>query len=260
MSDHEHRKAEGDAVTEIVAELGVRAAQIEFSGGTFDLPEYMIPRDSPDGEKAFEYGPPQTATGPVHLVRASGTVATRFGEPFLHCHAAYVDADGTFTAGHIFPTSVTGRVGIRAVIWPLPGVETVSTDDPEVGMPVSTPTRTDQPIPDTGMRVVVARILPGCDIPSAATQLAAKAGFRRGIVRLGLGSIVGPTFVRGTSHDTIAGVCAEIITLTGEVGPDATDARMHVLIGDVNGVVHGGIIDGPNSPVAATTEILVIEA
>ncbi|MER7395263.1 DUF296 domain-containing protein [Streptomyces sp. NPDC000151] len=258
-----------DALADAAHRLGVDSAQVELLSGTLGPVHYCIPAECPDGSKAVGFSATRTSSGPVSVLAASATLGRRDGAPFMHCHAAWLNADGVVRAGHLWPETTVGQVPPHAVIHPLPGVHNRNADDPETLLPVFTPHRGTAQTPTSGRRVAMSRLLPGEDVRAAADAICVEAGFRRAVIRASVGSLVGPTFRRsdrlypavGAEPVTVVGgPCTEVMALFGEAGPDVdSDAPLHAIAVDSDGAVHGGVVDTANSPVAVTVEVLVIE-
>ncbi|WP_326686290.1 MULTISPECIES: PCC domain-containing protein [unclassified Streptomyces] len=249
-----------DALAELTVGHGATSAQAELLGGTLGHVSYCVPAVCTDGSAAVGFSAARTARGPANVIAGSVTVGLRDDAPFVHCHAAWIDAGGVIQAGHVRPETTVGRVPLHAVLHPLPGVRNTSAVDPETRLPVFTPTAARADIPAGGGRVAFSRVLPGENVRDAAEQVCRDQGFRRAVVRATLGSLVGPTLRRDDSHHTLEGPAAEVISLLGEVGPDADPAgQLHTLVVDSAGAVHGGVLVAENSPVAVTMELLIIE-
>lgn len=87
-----------------------------------------------------------------------------------------MDAVGTLQADCVWPDTTVGTLGLRAVVYPLPGVRNLGAEDPETAMPVFTPHHGTVNGEPKGERVIVARMLAGQDLGAAARQLCAEHG------------------------------------------------------------------------------------
>lgn len=246
-----------DAISDAASAAGVDSAQVELLSGTLDPVSYCLPAACPDGRTAATFSETHTARGPVSIVGGGVTFGRRDGAPFMHCHLAWLDATGALRGGHLWPETTVGPVPVRAVLHPLPGVQSLSAEDAETRLPVFTPVRAGNP-PTAGRRVVFSRVRPGEDIQVAAHRICADHGFERGIVRGSVGSLVGPALHHGGRAP--APPCTEVAAILGEVGPRSPGAPLYVVAVDSAGEVFAGLLDAPNSPVAITVELLVLEA
>lgn len=246
-----------DAIGDAANAAGVDSAQVELLSGTLDPVSYCLPAVCPDGRRAAYFSETHTARGPVAVVGGGVTFGRRDGAPFMHCHLAWLDATGALRAGHLWPETTVGSIPVRAVLHPLPGVNSLSAEDPETRLPVFTPIRAGNP-PSEGRRAVFSRVRPGENIHAAAHRICSDNGFDRGIVRASIGSLVGPALRHGGPAP--APPCTEVVTILGEVGPQSRDAPLFVIAVDSAGEVFAGLLDAPNSPVAITVELLVLEA
>lgn len=256
-----------DALAEVVDDAGVPSAQFELRGGTLDRISYCIPDLCRDGSAAMAFSPTREARTPAQLLSASVTVGHQDGQRFVHCHAAWLDADGELHAGHLWPETTTETVPICATVHLLHDVEMISTVDPETRMPAFTPRRATAGRPAGGptvapVRGVIGRLLPGQDLTAAVATVCADNGLRHAWISGSLGSLVGAGLRHRDGPREIDGPGTEVVSLTGTaaVGIDEqVDIGLHALLVDRHGAVHVGALLPDRNLIAVTFELLLIE-
>jgi len=251
-----------DAVDEALDAHGIGCAQIEFTGGVFDRISHCIPACSADGSTAMSYSDRREAKVPAQLLTASATVGYRDGERFMHCHAAWLDADGEIRAGHLWPETTIGPVPMYAVMHTLPGVSLLSSHDPETKMPTFVPHGEGTgSLAEHGKglsRSGVCRILPNEDIVEAAEAVCESLGFEHAVVRASLGSFVGAHLQHGDDEDVLVdGPATEVVNVVGTVNRDNTE--LSTILVDRHGAVHAGRLIRGRNLVAVTFELFIVE-
>lgn len=233
-------------------------------GGTLERVSYSTPDTGGQGPAAAAFSAAKEAAGPAQVVTAAATVGHREGRRFMHCHAAWLDAEGELHAGHLWPETTVGSVPVHAAVHLLPGVDLVSGQDPETGMAVFTP-RPGGPADtavEPGPRAVLARVKPGEDITEAAEDLCRRNGFDRAVVRASLGSLVGADLRRGEGLLRADGPATEVVGLTGvlrRTGDGTFAGELSAVLVDRHGAVHAGRLARGRNLVAVTFELLVTE-
>jgi len=112
-------------------------------------------------------------------------------------------------------------------------------------------------------RLAVVRIRPNEDLCRAVAAAAAAEGFRYAQVRGAVGSLLDAalTYGRGRRLD-VEGPGVEILTLAGEVRPDAEgrpEARLTGTISDSQARVYGGRFLADANPICITLELVLQE-
>src|SRR5690554_4598328 len=247
-------------LTDIVAEYGATSGAAELYSGDCDPVKYVIPTAG-NGVKAVGFSETRT-TDQAKYIYGAATIGFRYGEPFVHSHSMWNNAEGETLGGHLWADTMVGEDGVFAIVHVMDGVDLISADDPETDMPVFTPHATERKVFDvtaeTELRnTVVARVLPGEDITEAIIKTSKDAGFTAVSVRAGIGSLVGAEFRNRATGEVrvVDGPGTEIIALIGhvaDVNSDAPEVRLSCTLVDRHGVVHAGeLLPGVN-PVAVT--------
>ena len=111
-------------------------------------------------------------------------------------------------------------------------------------------------------RLCVLRLRPNQDLTEALEAACAETGIERAVVRAAIGSLNDAHFEAGEKHLVVAGPGLEILTLTGEVRPDAEGRPRASLSGSVcdsEGRVKGGrFLPGQNA-ICITVEMVLQE-
>jgi uncharacterized protein len=112
-------------------------------------------------------------------------------------------------------------------------------------------------------RVASVRVGPNEDLLEALEQAAAQLGFRRALVRSGLGSLIDATFVgaEGKQH-RVAGPAVELLSLSGELSLEeggVEPAGVSGVVGDPTGAVWAGRFVRGLNPVCITIEAVLEE-
>jgi predicted DNA-binding protein with PD1-like motif len=119
-------------------------------------------------------------------------------------------------------------------------------------------------MPITTGRVASVRLGPNEDLIEGLDQAAAQLGFRRALVRSGLGSLTDAAFASASGAPRrIAGPAVEILAISGEIAldDDGTDPAAGVsgLVGDTDGAVWSGRFLAGQNPVCVTVEAVLEE-
>ena len=109
------------------------------------------------------------------------------------------------------------------------------------------------------------RLGPNEDLIEGLDQAAAQLGFRRALVRSGLGSLTDAAF-HGPAGQArhIAGPAIEILTLSGEIALDGAQeggpaVGVSGMVGDTGGAVWSGRFVAGQNPVCVTVEAVLEE-
>ncbi|GAB3713579.1 PCC domain-containing protein [Nocardiopsis nanhaiensis] len=255
-----------DALAEVVDAVGCTSAQAEIMGGTLDRVSYSTPDAAASSSSAVGFSPVKEAVAPAQLVTASATLGHREGRRFMHCHAAWLDSEGELHAGHLWPETTVGAVPVHAVVHLLPGVDLVSEEDPETGMPVFTPrTGTHHSVvgsADPTARAVLSRVRPGEEITGAVEEVCRRHGFDLAVVHASLGSLIGADLHRRDGLVYVDGPATEVVNATGTLRATdcgGFDGELSTVLVDRHGAVHAGRLARGRNLVAVTFELLVTE-
>jgi len=129
-----------DAIIEPLLLLGVQSASMTLLGGRLERLLYCVAPPDPTGERVANYTRPVDA-GAATLIFGNATLGrSARGEPVVHCHAAFVCADGGVRGGHIVvDRSIVGGAPLPVLATSLDGIELRITQDEETHMPLMRP-------------------------------------------------------------------------------------------------------------------------
>ncbi|WP_028472741.1 PCC domain-containing protein [Nocardioides alkalitolerans] len=256
-----------DALDEAVTAAGATSGQVELLDGTLATVSYCFPGEGRPGGPLVGYCPAREATGPVRVVGGSATVGRRAGARFIHCHAAWFDAEGDLAGGHLWPETHVGPAGLHAVVHALRDVELTSADDPESGLPVFTPERRHRggeaassgpSAPGAQTRpAVMVRVCAGENLLEVCAAIMEDHGMAEASISGSLGSLVGAALARPAGLLVVDGPATEV-TLSGRLrlAGGALTHHLPAIVIDRHGRVHTGLLTDQNI-VAVTVELLV---
>lgn len=257
-----------DQLVEILAGMGTDSGYAELYSGTYEPVRYCVPLPGDGVSRTVSYSEARSLEH-AELISGSATIGQRHGKPFMHCHSHWIAPDGENLGGHLWLETSPGADAPFASVYGIFGAEWQSDDDSETNMPVFTPYATKEKnmidqVPDSArIRSVVARVLPNEDITEAIAQVCAENGFSQAVVRAGLGSLIGATFIDRVTGETrtVDGPGTEIISLQGHVRKEAGayTGDLTCSLVDRHGVVHAGHLVPGKNPVAVTFELVIQE-
>ncbi|MFG1383488.1 PCC domain-containing protein [Xanthobacter versatilis] len=246
------------AITGPLIAAGMGAAQVEISDGGFGPFTYVMPAASSDATHAAWYSAPFAPAGETRLERGNVTFGRKEGAPFIHCHAFWIEPDGSRHGGHIMPHETVVAAPIRARAYAAAEVETTADFDAETNFPLFTPHARIAPA-EGGPRIAFARVRPNVEIGAAVEELCRRHGFAGGHLRGGVGSLIGARFADAPTVDDYA---TEVFVTSGTVAPDASGALAAqidlALVSLTGAMAEGRLVPGAN-PVLITFELAVEE-
>ncbi len=250
-----------EAVIRPLRAAGLASAMLELEGGALAPFAYVLPALSPDPGHAAWYSDTHAPAGGARLERACATLGLRDGQPSLHCHAIWVEADGTRRAGHVLAERSILAAPIAARAWGLSGVAFQAAPDAETNFTLFRPVpREEAAAPPPGAaRIAALRIRPNEDVTEALEAACRRHGFARAAPRGSIGSLVGARFADGRVVEDIA---TELLVTGGGIAPDAAGAprgELAVALVDMRGRLHEGRLLRGRNPVCITFELLLEE-
>ncbi len=277
------------AMRQALAPSGVVSAAVTVWGGAFEPFCYVMPALSRTPAHAVYFSDRFDVSGAVRLETGTVTVGLRDGALWLHCHAIWVEPDGTRRCGHLLPDDIVVSEPILATVSALRGAAFEVTPDAETNFSLFVPTlRTvgakDDPAvsatclaappaaqltaphaaPQAEPRTAIAsrpvlavRLSPNVDVCTALEQICADHGITRAVVRGGVGSTVGAAFDDGRIVEPFV---TELLIRSGRIEPEAPGAlvaRLDIsLVDHTGGIAEGRLLRGAN-PVLVTCELVL---
>lgn len=255
-----------DHLAETLHDMGTDSGFAELYAGSLEPVNYCVPTAG-DGVLRMVGFSASRRSGHGDLISGSATIGLRDGRPFMHCHSFWTDPRKRRLGGHLWPETTAGLSAPYAAVYGIFGGAWTSADDPETNMPVFTPSQTKEknmsdPAFDGGLvPTVVSRILPNEDITDAVARVCAEAGYESAVVRAGLGSLIGATFIdRATGHHRLVdGPGTEVVSLSGHAvrNQSGYDVTLTCTLVDRHGTVHAGELVAGENPVAITFELVL---
>ncbi|UTD29192.1 PCC domain-containing protein [Bradyrhizobium sp. WD16] len=241
-----------EGLAQALVERSASSAVLAIEAGALSTLAYVMPAPSASPDHAVFYSSRFDAAGPVQ--RASGriTFGQRLGEPWLHCHAHWTAADGRRGCGHVLPEHARTAAPLALSGWLLDGAAFAVTDDAETHFSLFEPVATGAA---TAANAIALRIRPNEDLCGTLEALCAERGIRRGVIRGGVGSLIGAAFDDGR---LVEPHITEVFIRDGVISP-GDDGRPRAtidisLVDDTGGIHAGRLIRGAN-PVLVTFEM-----
>lgn len=245
------------AIAGPLLEAGLTAAQVELSGGAFGPFTYVMPAGAQDEVHAAWYSAPVSPAGTTRLEAGNVTFGRREGAPFIHCHAFWIEPDGTRHGGHVMPHEAVVAAPIAARAFGTADVATTADFDPETNFTLFTPHQVRAA--SGGPRIAFARVRPNTEISAALEDICRRHGFAAGRVRGSVGSLVGARF---SDREPVEDYATEVFVCDGVIAPDAAGtlkARLDIAMVGMSGVLaEGRLVHGANG-VCITFELAVEE-
>jgi predicted DNA-binding protein with PD1-like motif len=210
----------------------------------------------PDSPKHVAYFSQRyESRGAARIESGSITYGLRDGQPSLHCHATWIEADGQRRSGHVLAAESRVEQPSRIDAWMLDGAAFEVQPDAETNFSLLqvTPTAARS----GGLEALVVRVRPNEDLCLALELLCAERNIRRGRIRGGVGSLIGAVFDDGR---TVEPFVTEVFIRRGVIEP-GTDGALRAEV-DVGLVAHTGeIAEGRlargQNPVLITFELVI---
>lgn len=237
-----------EGLTRPLVEAGFQAATLRFAGAVADPFRYVMPDHAPDGRHVAYFSATQTPAGPARIDQAAATFGWNQDRPFLHCHAAWTEADGRRRGGHILNADslLTSPADVEA--WGFDGARIAMADDPETNFTLFQPFGESRP----GGGAVLARVRPNEDIITAIETIARTHGLPNATIQGSVGSLVGTVFDDGR---VIPDHATEVLVTQGQVRDGR--ATLDLMSVDMAGQVHAGRLARGQNPVCITFDLVL---
>lgn len=247
------------AVTDALSTSAATSAVLTLAGGSLFPFAHVMPALSTSPEHAVYFSDRFDADAPVRLEFATVTYGRHGDQPWLHCHAAWTDAQGQRHCGHLLPDLGVLAAPVLASAWLLDGAEfRVGADD-------ETRFSLFKPVPSAPIRAASAagrpalaiRLGPNEDLCTALEAICRERGIRQARVRGGVGSTVGVVFDDGRRVEPFV---TETLVRQGRIvtGRDGWPrAEIDVsMVDHLGGQASGRLARGAN-PVLVTFELVL---
>ena len=260
------------AMVESLAPFQATSAVIRLEGGAFEPFCYVMPALSKSPDHAVYFSERFNVAGRVRLETASVTYGVRKGQPWLHCHAVWVEPDGTRRCGHLLPEDIVVVEPIGADVSVLRNVVFSVEPDLETNFSLFVPIRNlnsinsspesgEKSLCESGVRaqsVYALRLSPNIDVCEALEKFCQANHIRQATILGGVGSTVGAVFDDGRVVEPFV---TEMLIRQGTVRSASDDDRLTAeidisIVDYLGGISEGRLKRGAN-PVLVTFELVL---
>lgn len=216
---------------------------------------FVMPALSDSPKHVAYFSQRYESSGAARVESGSITYGLREGQPTLHCHATWIEADGQRRSGHVLAAESRIERPARIDAWMLDGAAFEVQPDAETNfnlLQVTTATGRSG-----GREALVVRVRPNQDLCVALEALCAEHNVRRGRIRGGVGSLIGSVFDDGR---TVEPFVTEAFIRHGLIAP-GTDGALRAevdigLVAHTGEIAEGRLARGMN-PVLITFELVI---
>jgi predicted DNA-binding protein with PD1-like motif len=235
-----------EAITTPLVEAGFQSGAVTFKRTALNPFRYVMPGPADDDSHVAYFTAPCAPAGTTWIEQANATFGWADGKPFIHCHAVWIEPDGSRRGGHILPHETIVAEASEATAWGFHAIRIEAIPDPETNFTLFQPTGSG-----TGASLTI-RVKPNQDIVTALETVARANGIRDAAVRGSLGSLIGARFTHGGRVDDHA---TEVLVRDGHIRDGA--AALDLLVVDMRGHVHEGWLQRGENPVCITFDLVL---
>ncbi len=242
-------------LADAVRAQGATSAVFSLRDLTLAPMAFVMPALSDSPKHVAYFSERHEAIGAARIEAGSITYGLREGQPSLHCHATWIEADAHRRSGHVLAESRVERPA-RIDAWMLDGAAFEVQPDAETNFSLLQVTPTAAR-PGGGLEALVVRVRPNEDLCLALEALCAERNIRRGRIRGGVGSLIGAVFDDGR---TVEPFVTEVFIRRGVIEPGIDGAlRAEVDVGLVaySGEIAEGRLARGQNPVLITFELVI---
>lgn len=247
-----------DSINQVIQKTGMKSGVLRLSGGALGHFCYYMPALSQKSEYAVYFSDRYDVAGVVKLESASVTFGLRDGLPWLHCHAIWVEPDGSRRCGHLIPDINFVVEPIQADLTVLDGATFTVSPDAETNFSLFTPFRVEKLNNTKPMRSGFAlRLAPNIDVCHALETFCAENELDDVEILGGVGSTVGAEFEKGEAVDPFV---TEVFIRSGRIkmsSQGAHQAEIDVSLIDYTGGLSEGRLKRGENPVLVTFELVL---
>ncbi len=237
-----------EAVTGPMVAAGFQGGTVVVEGLALSPFRYVMPGPPDDASHVAYFTAPVAPAGITQLERANLTFGWADGAPFLHCHAVWIEPDGSRRGGHILPRETVLASCGSATAWGFRDVRVETAFDAETNFTLFGV----KGALNTEAGAVMARIRPNEDVTLAVEALASAQGWSNAVVRGSLGSLVGATFADGRVVEDPA---TEVFVRSGAVRDGVGSLDLAVV--DMKGRVSDGVLARGRNAVLITFDLVM---
>lgn len=251
------------AVTEVMERNAAKSGAFALNGGHFTSFSYVMPALSTSSDHAVYFSETFHVDGHVTLETAAVMFGLRDGQPWLHCHAVWIEPDGRRHGGHLLPDQVVVSAPIDlagvtlddAVFAVSPDAETnFSLFVPQAHIPRGSEQKSPCP---QARKAFALRLAPNIDICTALEDFCRDQGISQATVFGGVGSSVGAVFQDGHIVEPFV---TELLIRSGRIKIEQAgqhQAEIDISIVDFKGGLAEGRLAKGSNPVLVTLELVI---
>jgi len=248
-----------EALTDALAPHGAVSAVLNIEDGAFFPFAYVIPATSKTPDHAVYFSDRFDAVRPVSLEFGAVTYGQHDSRPWLHCHATWIESDGTRRCGHVLPEAAIISKTLWASVCILEGADFHVRPDAETNFSLFKPEPTARRVSELSSKNSLAvRLSPNTDVCTAIESICLEHSISNATIQGGVGSTVGAVFEDG---QTVEPFVTEVLIRSGRVRKDthgATRAEIDVSLVDFTGNVAEGRLRRGANPVLVTFELVLV--
>ena len=236
------------AITAPLVEAGFQCGTVVLQATALNPFRYVMPGPADDDRHVAYFSAPRAPSGTTRIEQANATFGWADGKPLIHCHAVWIEPDGSRRGGHILPLETIVAEPGEATAWGFHCIRIDAKPDAETNFTLLQPSGS-QAAPGRG---IVTRIKPNQDIIEALETIARNHRFRNAVLRGSLGSLIGARFSDGAEVDDHA---TEVLVRAGGIRDGR--AALELLVVDMRGQVHQGWLRRGENPVCITFDLVL---
>jgi predicted DNA-binding protein with PD1-like motif len=235
------------AITAPLVAAGFQSGTVTFRNTALNPFRYVMPGPADNDSHVAYFTAPSAPPGTTRIEQANATFGWSDGKPFIHCHAAWTEPNGSRRGGHILPHETIIAEPGEATAWVFDTIRIEAKPDPETNFTLFQPTGTAT----TGSGLI-ARIKPNQDILTAIETIARTHNIQNATVRGSLGSLIGASF---THSGHVNDHATEVLVRQGHIKNGK--AALDLLVVDMQGHVHEGWLRHGENPVCITFDLIL---
>lgn len=242
-------------LADAVRAQGATSAVFSLHEGTLAPMSFVMPALSDSPKHVAYFSERFEACGAARIESGSITYGRRDGQPWLHCHATWIESDGRRRCGHVLPAESRVDTPVRLEAWLLDGA--VFEVEPDAETNFSLFQVSAHSTRGGGTDALVVQVRPNQDLCLALEGLCAERNIRRGRIRGGVGSLIGAVFEDGRAVEPFV---TEVFIRRGVIAPGVDGLpRAEVDIGlvDHTGRMAEGRLARGQNPVLITFEVVI---
>lgn len=245
------------AVHRAFAARGFIGGTVAMDGVALGPFAYVQPALARTPQHAAYYSDTIRPSGVTRLDHGAMTFGRREGTPFFHCHAAWVEADGRRSGGHILPEGTVLAAPASVPGFGFAGGIFEAEPDPETNFTLFGPVPAEPSAFARDARAHALRLRPNQDLCGALERYCAAHGILAARIHGGVGSTIGARFADGT---VVRPFATEAFIRHGMIGPGTDggpEAMLEVAQVDCTGALAAGRMRRGANPVLMTYELVL---